>query len=169
MEFKFKKIKWNIDSEGFWISILAPEKVKEFTNQIKDKEYDCILKEHREKRSLDANAYAWLLIGKIADTLRASKDEIYLQMLKIYGQSVVVSVLEIATDQFKKSVKYCEDFGEAELNGKKFKHIKVFIGSSEYDTNQFAIFLDGIISEAKELGIDTMTPDEIAKLKASWK
>ena len=46
----------------------------------------------RKKRSLDANAYFWVLVGKIADKLRASKDEIYFEMLKKYGQSITVTV-----------------------------------------------------------------------------
>lgn len=50
------------------------------------------LDKYREKRSLNANAYAWLLIGKIADIVRASKDEVFVNMLKLYGQSDVVSV-----------------------------------------------------------------------------
>ena len=45
-------------------------------------EIDVDLSEHKEKRSLNANAYAWFLIGKIADALRIGKDEAYLNMLK---------------------------------------------------------------------------------------
>ena len=60
-------------------------------DQDKNKKFE--IKEYHKKRSLNANAYAWALIGKIADVLRNSKDEIYLEMLKKYGQSEIVSVL----------------------------------------------------------------------------
>jgi hypothetical protein len=49
-----------------------------------------------------------------------------------------------------------------ELNGKTFTHYRLIIGSSEYDTKQMAQFIDGIVSEAKELGIETLTPAELA-------
>jgi len=133
-----------------------------------DKLKACTIEHKKKKRSLNANAYCWKLCTEIANVLRSSKDEVYLSMIKRYGQSSVVSVVEQAAELFKRTVKYCEDFGDADLNGKHFKHIKVFMGSSEYDTRQMAILIDGIVSEAKALGISTMTPAEIDKLKDSW-
>ena len=121
---------------------------------------------YREKRSLNANNYAWKLMTEIANIVRASKEEVYLEMLKHYGQSEIISVL--AHIPIHEYVKYCEEAGESALNGKLFKHYKVYKGSSEFDTREMSIFIDGIVSEAKELGIQTMTPNEIAKLKSLW-
>ena len=121
---------------------------------------------YREKRSLNANNYAWKLLTEIGNVLRSSKDEVYLEMLKRYGQSEIISAL--AHIQIGKYVKYCEEAGESTLNGKLFKHYKVYKGSSEFDSREMSIFLDGVVSEAQELGIDTMTPNEIAKLKSLW-
>lgn len=121
---------------------------------------------YREKRSLNANNYAWKLITEIADDRRASKDEIYLLMLKRYGQSAKVSLY--AEIPFASYVKYCEEIGESTLNGKLFKHYKVYKGSSEYDTREMSIFIDGIVSEAKALGIQTMTPAQLAEIKSLW-
>ena len=87
-------------------------------------------------------------------------------MLTRYGQSEIISAL--AHIQIGKYVKYCEEAGESTLNGKLFKHYKVYKGSSEFDSREMSIFLDGVVSEAQELGIDTMTPNEIAKLKSLW-
>lgn len=121
---------------------------------------------YREKRSLNANAYAWLLIGKIGDMIRASKEDVYLEMLKRYGQSAMVSIQ--AHIPFKGFVKYCEEVGESKLNGKVFKHYKCYKGSSEYDTLEMSIFIDGIVSEAQGLGLQTKTPAELAELKSLW-
>jgi hypothetical protein len=124
------------------------------------------IKPYREKRSLNSNAYAWVLIGKIADIVRAGKDEIYLKMLKRYGQSDLISVLShIPVEHY---FKYYEEAGESKLNGKMFTHYRVFKGSSDFDSREMSIFIDGVVSEAKELGIQTETPDEIARLKALW-
>ncbi len=131
-----------------------------------DKEKLFEIKQHRERRSLNANAYAWVLIGKIADVLRSSKDEIYLEMLKKYGQHETVSVLsEIdVTGYFK----YFVEMGKSTLNGKWFTHYRVFKGSSEYDTREMAILIDGIISECKEIDIEVLPEHEIERLKESW-
>ena len=120
----------------------------------------------KEKRSLNANGYLWVLVGQIADVLRASKEEIYLNMLKQYGQSTVVSVL--TSINVKGFFKYYEEFGNGKINGKDFTHYKVYKGSSEFDTKEMAILIDGIVSEAKELGIDTRTPADIEKMKSLW-
>jgi hypothetical protein len=124
------------------------------------------IKQYRQHRSLNANAYAWLLIGQISDIVRAGKDEIYLKLLKRYGQSELISVLShVPVGSY---VKYYEEAGESKLNGKDFTHYRVYKGSSEFDTREMSIFIDGVVSEAKELGIQTETPNQIAEMKARW-
>lgn len=143
----------------------AREIVQWLMDQDKGKLYE--IKERRKRRSLNANAYAWVLIGKIADALRASKDDIYLLMLKRYGQSDLVSVL--ASIDVSRYFKYYEEAGRTRLQGKDFIHYRVYAGSSEYDTREMAILIDGIVDEAKTLGIETLTPDDIERMKAAWK
>ena len=132
--------------------------------QDRDKLFD--IKEHRQKRSLSANAYLWVLIGKIADVLRADKDEIYLEMLKRYGQREMVSVR--ADVDVSGYFKYFEERGTSTLNGKEFKHYFVFRGSSDYDSREMSVLIDGVISEAKDLEIETLPPAEVARLKGLW-
>ena len=120
----------------------------------------------REKRSLNANNYAWKLISEIGNATRQSKEDVYLVMLKRYGQSDMVSVVAEVPVQYY--FKYYEEAGESTLNGKLFKHYKVYKGSSEFDTKEMSIFIDGIVGEAKDLGIQTDTPDRIAQMKDLW-
>lgn len=132
--------------------------------QDRDKTFE--IREYREKRSLNANAYCWALIGKMADVLRTDKDAVYLTELKRYGQSELVSVLSnIKVDGI---FKYYEKAGTSYLGEKAFTHYRVFRGSSEYDTREMAILIDGIVQDAKELGIETLTPAEIARMKEKW-
>lgn len=140
---------------------------KQLVDDLKDKDKLSVeIKQYREKRSLNANNYAWKLITEIANILRASKDEIYLCMLRRYGQSELISVLShIPIEHY---VKYFDEAGESTLNGKLFKHYRVFKGSSEFDSREMAIFIDGIVSEAKSIGIQTETPNQIAEMKARW-
>lgn len=130
-------------------------------NQDKDKKFE--IKEKREKRSLSQNSYAWELITKIGNVLRKSKEEVYLQMLKDYGQSEIVSIL--SSIEPKGYFKYYEKIGTGVVNNKEFLHYKIFKGSSEFDSKEMTILIDGIIQECKQLGIETLTPDEISKLK----
>ena len=149
------------------LSVNEEAAVKSLYDELHDVEKLSIkIDKHREKRSLNANNYAWAIMTEMANVLRASKEEVYLKMLKRYGQSEIISVLShIPIGEY---VKYCEEAGESTLNGKLFKHYKVYKGSSEFDTREMSIFLDGVVSEANEIGVQTMTPNEIAKLKSLW-
>lgn len=121
----------------------------------------------RDKRSLNSNNYAWKLLTEIGNILRKNKEEVYFEMLQKYGQSEMISAK--AHIPIKEFVKYCVEAGESTLNGTVFKHYKVYKGSSEFDKREMAIFLDGIIDDAKGFGIQTETPEQIAKMKSLWK
>ena len=159
--------RWQQDSDGAWLClrVQSPSSAMTICDEIKpDKQY--VAQIRRKGRSLDANAYAWVLITAIADELRASKDEIYFDMLKKYGQGELISVKTgIDINGF---VKYSEVAGYGKVNGVEFTHYRVYKGSSEYDTREMSIFIDGIVSEAQVLGIDTRTPEEIAEIKSLW-
>lgn len=124
------------------------------------------IKEHKEKRSLNANNYAWKLMTEIGNVLLKSKEEIYLQMLKDYGQSEMISIK--SDINIKGYFKYYEIAGQSILNGTAFTHYKIFKGTSEYDSKEMSIFIDGVVQEAKQLGIETKTPQELEELKRLW-
>ena len=167
MKCKIEKFSPNFDGTQS-LSLTLFEDFRSSYDELKEVVIDAELKKFRVRRSLNSNAYAWTLISKIADVLRSGKDEVYLKMLKRYGQSQIISVVDKGAGLFKRTVKYYEECGESLLNGKVFIHIKVFTGSSEFDTREMAIFIDGIVSEAKELGIETMPPEELEELNRRW-
>lgn len=127
---------------------------------------DIEIKKHRSKRSLNANNYLWVLVNELGNVLNLDKEEVYLQMLRRYGQSELVSVL--ATINVKGFFKYYDEAGRTILNGKEFVHYKIYKGSSEYDTKEMSILIDGVVSECEALGISTMTRDELELLKSNW-
>ena len=49
-----------------------------------------------------------------------------------------------------------------------FEHFRFWVGSSEYNTQEMSVLIDGIVQEAKQLGIETLTPMELARLKDEW-
>lgn len=166
---KIKEVSFDYFSEKLLVTLAMNEDrtARNMVDELKSQDKLTLkIDQYKEKRSLNANAYAWSLIGKIGDATRASKEEVYLKMLKDYGQSDLVSVLaHIPVEHY---FKYYEEAGESTLNGKLFKHYRVYKGSSEFDTREMSIFIDGIVSEAKNMGIETMTPNEIAKMKDLW-
>lgn len=129
-----------------------------------DKEYE--VKEHNQKRSIDANAYYWKLLSEIAGILRTSKEELHLKMLKEYGE--IYSVLLPANKGLEGLVKYYEVESIIKRGDKKFVSYKAYLPSSEMNTKQMSILIDGVVSEAKELGIETLTPREINEIKMRW-
>ena len=129
--------------------------------QDRDKLFE--VRDYAKKRSLTANAYFWVLVNEIANVTNQSKDEIHLQMLKEYGQNEVFSIRsDIDVSRY---LKYYEEIGKGQVNGKEFTHYRVFKGSSEMDSREMAILIDGVVQEAEQLGIPTLTPNEIARLK----
>jgi hypothetical protein len=121
----------------------------------------------RDKRSTEANAYAWVLIGKIADCVGASKDEVYLEMLKRYGQTFVSKIQNEKVELFKRKEKYWQEHETLEPE-EKAQYFRVWVGSSDYNTEEMSIFINGIVSEAEELDIETKTPSQIAEMMSLW-
>lgn len=137
----------------------------------KGKELSVELKQYRKQRSLNANSYFWVICNEIANVLRADKDDIYIQMLTKYGQREpnLVSIVADAVDiVFRATKNHCCVVGESELNGKTFKHLAILKGSSQYETREMSILIDGVVSEAKEMGIETLTPNDLARIKSEW-
>ncbi len=155
---------------------LSPQQAQEGISKLKEvlakgKKLQVEIKQYRKRRSLDANSYAWVIISKIADVLNTSKEEIYIHMLKRYGQreEQLISVISEGVPAIMRATNnHCTEVGQSELNGKIFVHLAILIGSSQYDSKQMATLIDGIVSEAKELDIETMTSQEIESLKNSW-
>ena len=123
----------------------------------------------RKKRSLDSNAYAWVLMQKIAEATHSDKWSVYLEMLKRYSRAFTfVIVKPSAVEKAKEMFRACIDLGEVKVNGADGHQLQVYYGSHTFDTKEMSVFLDGIILECKELGIETMTPAEIERMKSAW-
>lgn len=124
--------------------------------------------QYREKRSLDANAYLWVLLQKLAEMLRTDKWSVYLQMLKRYGQFTYIVVKPGAVEAVKKQWRECEEIGEIDVNGTKAVQMLCYYGSSTYDTKEMSVLIDGVVSECQELGIETLPPAELQRIKEQW-
>lgn len=143
---------------------------KQIINYLLEQDSDRLfdLSEHKQKRSLNANALLWHCLGKIANTLNTDKWEIYLQMLKRYGKYTYICVKPNVVDSVKKQWRECEVLGDIEINGQKAIQMLCYFGSSTYDSKEFSILLNGVISEMEEMGLATPESEEIERIMEQW-
>ena len=160
--------------DKYILSIEATGNVKEIFEELKDADCDIKINKHREKRSLDANAYFHLLVSEIAKKVGIGLEQCKVNMNTEYGT--------IARDEEGKKIgfmlpqgvdvntlyKYTKWFDEREINGVNFNCYIVFKETHTLNSKEMARLIDGTIQEAKQLGIETATPDEIARMKAVW-
>lgn len=125
------------------------------------------LKEYKQKRRLNANNLLWLLVNKLAIAIKSTADEVYIAMLKRYGECQLVSVKsEINVNGF---FKYYEEVGKSILKCQSYTHYKIYLGSSEMNTKQMSRLIDGVIDECKALEIETMPEEYVKRLKEEWR
>ena len=160
---------WQTDKFNITFSINEPSAINEI-EKIKDCErLDIKAVKHREKRSLDSNAYAWVLMQKLAEAVKSDKWSVYLQCLQRYSRAFShVIVKPEAVERMKELYRTCVDLGEITVNGQTGHQLQVYYGSSLFNSKEMSVFIDGIVSECKELGIETLSPEEIAKMNEMW-
>ena len=159
-------IPWGSDK---WQITLEVDEQPTVYDELKEQELSIELKKYRKKRSLDSNSYQWVLCSKIAEKLGTSKEEVQDMMIQRYSDFdkdedgyITITMLD--------RIPVSKLGGHWKLIGRngKFNSYMRLVGSSEMDSAQMARLLDGVVSEAKELGIPTETPDEIERMKALW-
>lgn len=157
------------------ITVQAQDKqaVVDLTKKIQSgkKPYDLVLNPIRDKRSLSANAYAWVLMDKIAKAVRTTKEAVYREIIRKVGSFNVVKVKSFAADRFIERWELNGIGWVAEKMGREegMTDVVAYYGSSTYDTDEMARLIDEIVTEAKELGIETMPPEELEGLIQSWR
>lgn len=130
--------------------------------QDKDKVFE--IKEYRKKRTLNQNNYYWELLGELSLALRLPPEELHKRMLKDYSQKYQIMIpYEIEL----RGIEYYDKKSVIEKNGKKFQTYNIYVPSHELKTKEFAILLDGLINECKQVGIETLTPNQIREMMAS--
>lgn len=157
------------DSTGEWLCIRTKD-AQSFLATVKEgKEYSVEIKEHKPKRSLDSNGYLWVLCGKIAAKMNIPKEEVYRKAIReIGGNSDTVCVMEKAADALCEGWRhngigwFTERF-PSKIDG--CVNVTLYYGSSTYDSATMSRLINYVVEDAKELGIETMTPQELARLE----
>lgn len=147
------------------------ELIRFLSEQEQDKKFD--LEEHKEKRSLDSNSYFHVLCDKLRQKLGISMAACKNDLITSYGQ--------IDYDEHGKQIVLKANIPVESMREQEYLHCKpvkaesenvifyrVYRGSHTYNTAEMSRLIEGTISECKEQGIETATPDELARMAALW-
>lgn len=164
--------------EGGWL-MFRPQKedlgkAMAIVRKHQDRLYDLTVKEYRRKRSLDANAYAWVLIHKLAKAMELTPEEVYLQQVPNVGDNVTpLCVREKDVDRVKRAWQNnglgwpVKDLGPSQVRG--CRNLMAYHGSSTFDTAQMSRLIDNLVQDCKAVGIETMSEEKLALLKEEWR
>ena len=163
--------------EGGWLMVKPDRedmgKAMAVVRTKKDKPYSVEIKEFRQKRSLDSNSYAWVLIGKLAEAMRIKPIDVYRTAIKdLGGNYTPVCLPEKEIPRFIQMWQHnglgwlCDDIGENTVKG--CHTILAYHGSSCFNSKTMARFIDNLVQDCKALGIETLSPERLEAMKEEW-
>jgi hypothetical protein len=175
---RFDSIRWSMDSEGAWLSLRVSDReqaVAACEEVQAGKKYVAEIKQHREKRSLDANAYFHVLVNKIAEKQNLGDTEVKRALVLEYGAlardedgKTLGAMLPVSAD-VQDFYPYAKWYQEKELDGRKYNCYLFYKQTHTLDSAEMSRLIEGTVLVAKSMGIETMTPAEIARLEGMWK
>lgn len=162
-----RKITLSMDSDDCLVEL----------QDLQDRTVDVQIKRATHARSMKANAYTWVLLQNLAEKLQTSKEDVYLlELVKYSSLFTTIWISSDAINDFVKRWRTVEDLGERyryeTRNGKK-KRIKghdfnVYLGMSAFDNEDMRVFIDGVVRDCNEMGISTIPPEDIERMKRQW-
>ena len=154
------------------ITVTVNEDFASEYDELKDKEITVDIKKYSKKRSLDASAYCWVLIDKIAEKTKVKKSEVYRNAIReIGGVSTIICVKDVAADTLCNNWSRNGMGWQAEKSPSKIPgctNVTLWYGSSVYTTKQMADLIDSLIQDAEAIGISTITEKEKEQLLGRW-
>ncbi|MCU0079309.1 hypothetical protein [Extibacter muris] len=159
------------------VTVAVNEDVRQEYDRLKDKEKLTVeIKQYREKRSLSANSYFHVLVGKLADKLGTSNAYMKNTLLQRYGQlaiendSIVPLVIRDDIDMMEREEMHLRPTDKVRCmdDGKLYRVYLLLRGSHTYDTEEMSRLIDGTVQECKEQGIETLTPAQLEEMKQKW-
>lgn len=162
------------NDNGVWLCLKVnePAPARKFVMELKKCLYDLEIKQHKDKRSLEANRYMWSLLDKLADVLHTTKEELYLQKVRECG---IFKDFHLTEDEYKTFKVAWEAMGKGwpteqvdyTQDGERLV-IRAYYGSSQYNTKQMSRLLDSVVEDCKAQDIETLTDRELSLLKEEW-
>jgi len=146
---------------------------RKFAAEKPDKEHIAEIRQHRNKRTLEANNYAWCLIGKLAEALRMDPVDIYRREVREVGKFEQCLMRDEVYGNFAETWesghigRFTAIIGESrEKQG--WVWVAVYMGSSDFDTREMSVLIDNLIQECKAQKIEHLPPKEIERILGAW-
>ena len=169
------KARWSEDSDGIWLSLRVKDRRAAIQAAAKiTKPHTVDIKQYRERRSLDANAYFWVLAGKLSAVLQIQPDDVYKQYIPhVGGNYEIIPVREDRIEHWDRI--WCsghlgrctDDLGPCR-NTKGYHNIRSYFSSSDYDTAQMSRLINLVVQDCKDQGIETLPPHELDRMIGAW-
>lgn len=154
------------------LTVSVNEDCRQLFDDLKNEDIDITIKKHRQKRSLDANAYAWVLMDKLAECLGYKKEDVYRYAVRnVGGNTDTVCVKHEAVnrliEQWKKNgLGWVADLAPSKIEG--CTNVILYYGTSTFDSYQMSRFIDSLVQDCKDMGIETMPPEKLKGLLNEW-
>lgn len=170
----FEIAKVIVDGEQTFLCLGVPYRdAKKFVGEMKPRKYVAEIKEYRERRSLDANKYFWLLLDQVAAAIESTKEDLYLDYVKKVGPFKDFTLTEDEAKTFRVAwsrlgIGWPTEQVDFDPDGERLI-IRAYYGSSQYNTKQMSRLIDMVVQDAKDQGIETLTPAELDRMKEDWR
>lgn len=163
---------------GYDITSNSSKMIFEFNNRNVLEKLECLknfklnikLEKWYSKRTLNANAYMWQLIGKLSKKMNLTNNEVYRKHIKEAGSFTVLQMEEDEMEEFERIWKSKGLGWICEKSIDRYGQIVLlaFHGSSIYTSKEMARLIDSVVQDCREQGIETKTNEEIDSLLKEW-
>lgn len=157
---------------GYLLTIATRENIGPLFDELHETDVDVTVKKHREKRSLDANAYFWVLVDQLTEKTRIPKTDIYRRYIReIGGNHEMVCVIDSAVEKLRNGwehngLGWQTDTMPSRIPG--CTNVILYYGSSTYNTRQMSHLIDMAVQDCQEQNIETLSPEKLAGMMEEW-
>ncbi len=172
MRARLKDMSIDWESRKQIVSFVIDSDFSEEFDRLKDKPLTVDVKQYREKRSKNANAYMWVLCEKIAQTQGIGAEDVYRHNIREVGVREPLPIKADAVERFqsewgKRGIGwFAEVVDDSKLEG--YKLVFAYYGSSTYTSAEMARLIDNIVQDAQALGIPTDPREELDRMIREW-
>lgn len=172
MTLTFNKARIQND-DGVWLCLKVnePAPSRKFVMEIQNQLYDLEIKQHREKRSLDANACYWAAVGRLSQAIGETPETIYLRHIKDIGNFETLCMQTKAVPEFTRRwtsnhLGRMVETRESKLDG--CTTVLAYYGSSDFDKAQMSRLIENCIQDCKAVGVEYISEREASLLLEEW-
>lgn len=161
------------NDSGTWLCLKVnePAPARQFVMTKQNRLYDIEIKQHREKRSLDANALYWRMVGELSKAIGDTTENIYRRHIRDFGNFETLCMKTEAVKDFTRHwtsnhLGRFVETRESKLPG--CTTVLAFYGSSDFSKSEMSRLIDNCLQDCDAAGVEVISEREISLLKDDW-